>query len=219
MRERERLARRRRKKKKHPLPPSPSFLLFSIPLTSSPEADVVTKLVALDSQETTALVGVAVAVSCTGPPRVVTVGLAGVRLVEPKHEPATHSWPTLQAFPHTPQLRTSVVVSTQEVEHSVGVETGQVHTPDIQDWLNEGHTVEQLPQWSTSFAKFTQDAPHTLGVRAGQVQVPDKHVWLGEGHAAEQAPQLEMSVARFTQAAPQRSGESKGQRHVPASQD
>ena len=142
---------------------------------SSPDADVVTKVVALESQETTELVGVAVAVSCTDPPLVVTVGFDGLKLVEPKQELATQSCPTLQTVPQLPQFCASDVVSTHDVEHSVGVGAGQVQTPERHDWASEGQTLPQVPQFCVSVARATHEAPQTSGVSAGQVQTPERH--------------------------------------------
>lgn len=83
--------------------------------TSSPLADVETKLAALDNHETTELVGVAVAVICTGPPLVETAGLEGLRLAEPEQAPERQSWPAEQALEHAPQLLLSVMKSTHPV--------------------------------------------------------------------------------------------------------
>lgn len=202
---------RSKEKTQHCFPPPP--------LTSSPEPDVVIKLVALENQETTELVGVAVAVSCTGPPRVVTVGLDGVRLVEPKHALATQSCPTLQVVPQPPQLLTSVVVSTQDVEQSVGVAEGQVQTPERQDCASEGQMFPQEPQLEVSVWRSTHEAPQMSGVRAGHVQTPERQVCAVEGHAAAQVPQFWVSLARSTHAAPQRSGVKAGQVQMPERQD
>ena len=178
-----------------------------------------TKLVALDSQETTELVGVAVAVICTGPPRVVTVGLEGDRLVEPKHALETQSWPTAQAFPQEPQLATSEVVSTHEVPQRSGVATGQVQTPERHDWASEGQTLPQVPQLATSVAVSTHEAPQRSGVATGQVQVPEAHVCASEGQTLPQVPQFCVSVARATHEEPQRSGVRAGQVQTPERQD
>ena len=158
-----------------------------------------TKVVALESQDTTELEGVAVAVSCTGPPRVVTAGLEGVRLVEPKHALAMQSWPTPQTVPQPPQLLTSAVVSTHDVEHSVGVGAGQVQTPARQAWASEGQALPHVPQFWVSAARSTQAAPQRSGVGGGQVQVPAVQDCAAAGQGFVQLPQAVVSVWRNLQ--------------------
>ncbi len=117
--------------------------------------------------------------------------------------PAVHVAPVPHAYPHPPQLASSVTVFTQAPLQTVSV-PGQtqlrlVHVAPV------AQTVAHPPQLDGSLARSTQVEPHVSGSAVGHSQVPPTHTSFVSGQLVSQAPQCAASVWRFVQNVPQSS--------------
>jgi hypothetical protein len=120
---------------------------------------------------------------------------------EAAHCPALHTWPAAQVTPQPPQLRGSLLVTTQLLPHCVVPELGAHRHAPPTHWLPAPHTLPQAPQLlGSNCVKVQVPLQVTCWGRHVAMQLKPLHTW-PVGHTRPQAPQL-LGSLRDTQALP-----------------
>jgi hypothetical protein len=115
------------------------------------------------------------------------------------HVPPTHDWPAEQALSQLPQLKTSVLRSTQLAAHIVC--PGTLHVVEqipAEHTCPARHATPHAPQLSASVAGFVQAPLHWVSP-TWHSQAPAMHDW-PVTQTTPQAPQWLESMLRSTQA-------------------